>query len=218
MNTIQHIILIPVYNDWKSLNKLLIQINKAFENDINFETEILIINDCSTENIQIHNKNLNTIKKITVINLKKNCGSQKSIAIGLSHLQEKNYKSLITIMDGDGEDNPFQIKNMAHEAIQNQNLIITSNRKKREESFLIRIMYNIHLVLTYIFTFKWISFGNFSTFDSNNLNKILSNNNSWYAHSSSVLKNCKIKRLYAKREKRYFGKSKLNLLLNVYET
>ena len=115
-------------------------------------------------------------------------------------------------MDGDGEDNPFQIKNMAHEAIQNQNLIITSNRKKREESFLIRIMYNIHLVLTYIFTFKWISFGNFSTFDSNNLNKILSNNNSWYAHSSSVLKNCKIKRLYAKREKRYFGKSKLNLL------
>ena len=212
MNTIQHIILIPVYNDWKSLNKLLIQINKAFENDINFETEILIINDCSTENIQIHNKNLNTIKKITVINLKKNCGSQKSIAIGLSHIQEKNYKSLITIMDGDGEDNPFQIKNMAHEAIQNQNLIITSNRKKREESFLIRIMYNIHLVLTYIFTFKWISFGNFSTFDSNNLNKILSNNNSWYAHSSSVLKNCKIKRLYAKREKRYFGKSKLNLL------
>jgi hypothetical protein len=40
----------------------------------------------------------------------------------------------------------------------------------------------------------------------------LSNNNSWYAHSSSVLKNCKIKKLYAKREKRYFDKSKLNLL------
>ena len=42
--------------------------------------------------------------------------------------------------------------------------------------------------------------------------KLLSNNSSWYAHSSSVLKNCRIKRLYAKREKRYFDKSKLNML------
>ena len=42
MNTIRHIIVIPVYNDWKSLNKLLIQINKNFKNDVNFETEILI--------------------------------------------------------------------------------------------------------------------------------------------------------------------------------
>ena len=127
MNTIRHIIVIPVYNDWKSLNKLLIQINKNFKNDVNFETEILIINDCSTENIQIDNKNLTAIKEITVITLKKNFGSQKSIAIGLSHLKTKNYKSLITIMDGDGEDNPHQIKDMMHEAINNQNLIITSN-------------------------------------------------------------------------------------------
>lgn len=212
MNTIRHIIVIPVYNDWKSLNKLLIQINKNFKNDVNFETEILIINDCSTENIQIDNKNLTAIKEITVITLKKNFGSQKSIAIGLSHLKTKNYKSLITIMDGDGEDNPHQIKDMMHEAINNQNLIITSNRKRRQESFFIRTLYNLHLILTYIFTFKWISFGNFSTFDSDNLDKILSNNSAWYAHSSAILNNCKIKRLYAKREKRYFDKSKLNLL------
>ena len=39
------IILIPVYNDWESLDKLLIEINKNIEffNDINFEC--LIVND-----------------------------------------------------------------------------------------------------------------------------------------------------------------------------
>ena len=42
------IILIPVYNDWESLNKLLIKINENIKsfNDINFEC--LIVNDAST--------------------------------------------------------------------------------------------------------------------------------------------------------------------------
>ena len=42
------IILIPVYNDWESLKKLLIEINEniKFFNDINFEC--LIVNDAST--------------------------------------------------------------------------------------------------------------------------------------------------------------------------
>ena len=42
------IILIPVYNDWESLKKLLIDINENIEffKDINFEC--LIVNDAST--------------------------------------------------------------------------------------------------------------------------------------------------------------------------
>ena len=59
---------------------------------------------------------------------------------------------------------------------------------------------------------KWISFGNFSTFYGKNLKSLLSNNSSVYAHSSSVLKNCDIKRLYAKRDKRFFDKSKLGIM------
>ena len=41
-------ILIPVYNDWESLNKLLIKINENIKSfsDINFEC--LIVNDAST--------------------------------------------------------------------------------------------------------------------------------------------------------------------------
>ena len=115
-------------------------------------------------------------------------------------------------MDGDGEDNPYEIKKMLNKALKYENFVITSNRKKRRESMLVVMLYRIHLIISFLFTFKWISFGNFTTFSSKNLVKLLSNNSSWYAHSSSVLKNCRIKRLYAKREKRYFDKSKLNML------
>jgi hypothetical protein len=212
MNILKHIILIPVYNDWKSLNKLLFEISQNFKDDNFFSTEILIINDNSSEKINIDNKNFTNLKKIEVINLKKNLGSQKSIAVGLNHLKNLNNNFFITVMDGDGEDNPHQLKNMLEEAKLNENYIITSNRKKREEPLVIIFAYKIHLIISFLFSFKWISFGNFTTFNSKNLSKLLSNNNSWYAHSSSVLYNCKIKRLYAKREKRYFDKSKLNFL------
>ena len=207
----KNIIIIPIYNDWKSVNKLLFQLNKTFQNYKNLETEILIINDHSLEQIDIKKNNLSSIKKISIINLNKNLGSQKAIAVGLFYLKDRAKDSFITIMDGDGEDDPLQVNNMLEEAKKNQDFIITSNRKKRQESLAIQILYKIHLIITFIFTHKWISFGNFTTFSSKNISKILSNNNSWYAHSSSVLNNCKIKRLYAKREKRYFDKSKVNL-------
>lgn len=212
MNILKHVILIPVYNDWKSLNKLLYEIGQNFKNDNSFSTEILVVNDNSSEKINIDKKNFITFKKIEVINLKRNLGSQKSIAVGLNYLKNSDKNNFITVMDGDGEDSPYQLKNMLKEAKLNENYIITSNRKKRQESLIIKFSYKIHLIISFLFSFKWISFGNFTTFSSKNLSKLLSNKNSWYAHSSSVLHNCNIKRLYAKREKRYFDKSKLNFL------
>ncbi len=115
-------------------------------------------------------------------------------------------------MDGDGEDDPNQVLKMIDNANQNPKHVITSNRKRREESLIIVSLYKLHLIITFLFTLKWISFGNFSTFHKDNLKNLLSNNYSWYAHSSSVLKNCNIMRLYSKRKKRYFDKSKLGLI------
>jgi len=209
---LKHVILIPVYNDWKSLNKLLFEINKNLKNIKNFNTEILILNDKSTEEYYINKHNISSIKKINILTLKKNLGSQKSIATGLNYLKKSKNKFFVTIMDADGEDNPKEIKKMLSEAIKYENYVITSNRKKRKESLLVVFLYKVHLLITFAFTFKWISFGNFTTFSSKNITKLLANNSSWYAHSSSVFKNCEIKKVYAKREKRYFDKSKLNLI------
>ena len=56
------IILIPTYNDWVSLGKLLREINKNIKK-LKREIEILIINDASTAEININKSNLNNIKK-----------------------------------------------------------------------------------------------------------------------------------------------------------
>jgi len=207
----KHFLLIPVFNDWKSVNKLITKLNASLRINKKIKNEILIINDNSSEKINLNLKRLKSISKIKIIYLKKNFGSQKAIAIGLSYLKSIKDDFYITVMDGDGEDGPTRVKTMLDVAIKNPNHIVTSNRKKREEAYLIIFLYKLHLIITFLFTFKWISFGNFSTFNKKNLKNLLSNNSSWFAHSSSVLKNCKVKNLYFKREKRYYDKSKLGI-------
>ena len=205
----ENVIIIPIYNDWKSLNKLLYEINQTLSNENSYK--ILIINDCSTQKINIQNQNLDNITEIKILTTTKNLGSQKSISIGLNYLKNMSDNFYITIMDGDGEDSPSEIKEMLSTAKANLDCVVTSHRKKRIESAIIKFSYQIHLIISFFLTWEWISFGNFTCFNSNNLKK-LNLNDVWYALSAGVLKNCKIKKLYASRQKRYFENSKVNFL------
>jgi|TARA_B110000881_G_scaffold211839_1_gene220859 hypothetical protein len=205
----ENTIIIPIYNDWKSLNKLLAEINRNINSSDIYK--VLIIDDCSIQKIDIENTNLDKIKEIKILSLKENLGSQKSISIGLNYLNIPNNDFYIIIMDGDGEDNPSEIKQMITTAKINSDCIVTSHRKDRNENFIIKFSYKLHLIISFLFTWHWVSFGNFSCFNSKNLCK-LDLNDIWYAHSAGVLKSCEIKKLYASRQKRYFESSKVNFI------
>ena len=83
-----YLFLIPVYNDWKSLNLLLQKINEEISK-ASKKADILVIDDCSTLEIDLRKEKLKNIQDITVISLKKNIGSQSSIAIGLKYIFNK---------------------------------------------------------------------------------------------------------------------------------
>ena len=212
MSRKRHIILIPVYNDEKSLIKLLENIDDHLKIVVDFNTEILVLDDRSSEEMSLKSDKFKNIKKIGIIRVKENIGSQKVISVGLNYLRDIKENFFITVMDSDGEDNPKEISKMLDLALKNNDSVITSNRKSRNDPLIIKILYRVHLFITFLFSFKWITFGNFTSFNSINLKNILNDNSSWFAYSSSVIKNCKIKRIYAKRESRYFDKSKLGLL------
>ena len=60
----KYIILIPLYNDWKSVSKLLAEID-TIVNNWNAEVSVIIVNDASTEeksglNVTVNNKKNNT--------------------------------------------------------------------------------------------------------------------------------------------------------------
>lgn len=203
-----HILLLPIYNDWKSLNKLLNKINKNQKN--NKISNILIIDDFSTSKTHLILRKFSKIKKITILRLSRNVGSQKAIYYGLNFLKKIRKKFYITVMDCDGEDNPAHIHKMLKISENKINYIVVSCRKDRKENMLIKFLYKVHLILTLLLTGKWITFGNFSTFHSNNLKKLLSNRAVFHAYSSAVIKNNKIIRTYSARSQRYYEKSKVS--------
>ena len=205
----KYICLLPLYDDWESLEILLAKINTQMES-VGKKVTIIIVNDFS--NLKPPKfKPQSNIDKITILNLKINLGSQKAISIGLSYLSKINEKMIVTILDSDGEDDVNKIPEMMKKAEMYNDKIIVSTRTKRNEHYLFQLFYILHKILTFIFTLKWISFGNFSSFDSSMIKKILSNNRSWLAYSGCIAKNCRIYKIQAERKKRLIKQSIDNL-------
>lgn len=208
--------LTPLYNDWKSFNKLLKNLNNELKKKKRVASVIIINDNSSSIEKIIYKKNKN-IKKIVILNLKKNLGSQKAIFIGLHYLKNLKHENILTILDSDGEDDVKKINNLIAMAEANLDKIIIANREKRLEGFFLKFLNKIRLYITYILTGYYINFGNFSSFHTKNLKKLLTNNNLWIAYSSGILKNFnKFIYINTKKQKRYFGHSKVNysFLLN----
>ena len=206
------IILIPVYNDWESLNKLLNEINEniKFFNDINFEC--LIINDASS----IHPPKLykpTNLKSVELLNMRDNKGHARCNAFGIRYIfQNKKFDNLI-LMDGDGEDRPEEIKSLVEKIKENPNLSVVAKRVKRSEGFFFQSLYQIHKIITYIFTGQNVNFGNYCILTRNDVEKIHSKASLWSSFSGSVKKNLKpLNEIRSIRGLRYFGPSKMSLI------
>ena len=206
------ILLTPVYNDWKSLSKLLNKINKIFEKQLKTKFELVIVNDFSEDNYNFKKYKLKMIKKITVLSLFKNVGSQRAIALGIKYLSifyKKKFKTII--MDSDGQDNPKIINEMLTVSDVKSKFSIVINRKQRKEPIWFKIFYELYCLLIKIFCAKKIRFGNFSLISYAHLKKISMESNLWSAFPPTVSQNInELIFLTADREKRYGGKSKMN--------
>jgi len=123
-------ILIPVYNDWKSVFKLLENINSEVST-LDAEFSVIIINDASTENRPEFLNDLDNLKSIQVINMKENKGHARCNAVGLKYISEKEDFDYVIPMDGDGEDRPEELSLLIEKIKEYPDTVITANRVKR---------------------------------------------------------------------------------------
>ena len=82
------IILIPLYNDWKSVSKLLDEIEEQ-TNSWEAEVSVVIVNDASTEQRINFNSKFKKIKFIKILNMKENRVHVRCIAAGLKYIYNK---------------------------------------------------------------------------------------------------------------------------------
>ena len=204
------IVLIPLFNDWQSVSKLLNQIDIQVKN-WNVDVSILIVNDASTENKSGLKFNFSKIKSIKILNMKKNIVHQRCIATGLKYICENEDFERVIIMDADGEDRPEELNDFFEKAQEKPNLTITGNRFKRSEGIIFKVLYEFHKLLTLIFTGKLIKFGNFSCLPKAHVEELIRRPYLWNSYSSSVVKAIKDRTFIPSiRGTRYVLPSKMN--------
>ena len=203
-------ILIPVYNDWQSVFKLIENINSKVST-LGSEFSVIIINDASTESSLDFSTNLDNLKSVKIINMKENRGHARCNAAGLKYINEKEEFDYVIPMDGDGEDRPEELSLLIEKIKEHPNTVITANRVKRSEGFIFKFCYEAHKYLTLVFTGQTIKYGNYTCLPRSVVDKMVNESATWSSFSGSLAKVAKDRKsIPSTRDKRYFGLSKMS--------
>ena len=204
-------ILIPIFNDWESLEKLLSEINNNIKNIKETQFNCVVIDDCSTiKNLRI--KIPPQINLIKIIHMAKNKGHARCNALGIKYLSKNIDFDYLILMDGDGEDRPEEIKLLVDKVLSEPQKSVVAKRVKRSEGFLFQMFYRIHKYLTLLTTGKLINFGNYSCLTKADIRKLSDKGSLWSSYSGTFKKNIKFyNEVNSIRGMRYFGPSQMSL-------
>ena len=205
-------VLIPVYNDWQSVFKLLENIDSQVSR-LNDEFSVIIVNDASTESRPEFSADLINLKSIRTINMKQNRGHARCNAVGLKYINEKEEFDYVIPMDGDGEDRPEEIILLIEKIKEYPDIVITANRVKRSEGLIFKLCYLVHKYLTLVFTGQTIKYGNYTCLPKSAVNAMVNESATWSSFSGSLAKTVKNKKsIPSERGTRYFGPSKMSFI------
>tara|TARA_B110000196_G_scaffold7347_1_gene6452 strand:- start:952 stop:1821 length:870 start_codon:yes stop_codon:yes gene_type:complete len=203
-------ILIPIYNDWQSVFKLLENINSEISG-LEHEFSAIIVNDASTESRPEINLNLNNLNSIKIINIKENQGHARCNATGLKHIFENEEFDYVIPMDGDGEDRPEEIKQLIDNLNYHPDKPIVGERIKRSEGIFFKFCYFAHKIITSTFTGQSIKYGNYTCLPKSIVEKMINEKATWSSFSGALAKITKDRAIISsERGTRYFGPSKMS--------
>lgn len=209
------IIVIPSFNDWEALEKLLLLID-----EINLVQgiylEVLIVDDYSSEPIpdsmtQLQHQQIQTVN---ILRLRRNLGHQRVIAVGLCYVYQNLNCDYVVVMDGDGEDNPLEIGHLLNicENTGNKKMIF-AKRIKRSEKTTFKFFYFIYKKLYQLLTGREINVGNFSLMPASLLKNIVVISEIWNHYASGIYRSrIPYVEVDVPRTKRLGGKPKMNLV------
>lgn len=210
------LLLIPVYNDWSACAKLLAQID-AVLGDVGLTASVLIANDGSPQPpfpSGIWGERPAAICSGWILNLRRNLGHQRAIAIGLAYAEAHLRPGIVVVMDSDGEDRPEDIPRLV-EACRSRGMesIVFAERAKRSESMLFRAFYQVYKLVHVILTGKGVRVGNFSAIPRARLASLVSVSELWnhYAAAAFVSRQ-PIATIPTSRGRRLDGKSSMSFI------
>jgi glycosyltransferase involved in cell wall biosynthesis len=214
-NKRKHIIVIPSFNDWEALEKLL-QLIDEIALTPGMGLDVMVVDDFSTQPIpnSLAQQVYRQIQNVNVLRLSRNLGHQRAIAVGLCYVYHHLQADFVVVMDGDGEDNPFEIERLLNVSDQSGNKkIIFAKRTKRSESSTFKFFYFIYKKLYQILVGREISVGNFSLIPTSLLKNVVVISEIWNHYSSGIYRSrIPYLEVPVPRAKRLGGEPKMNLV------
>lgn len=207
------LILIPVFNDWKSLSLLLPAIDRSLS-DAGYTADVLVVNDASTVDPDgdLFGGPWKALRRVDVLGLLRNLGHQRAIAVGLAFVGQVIGPGAVVVMDGDGEDDPADIPRLLDRMKQEgYRKIVFAERAKRSEALGFRIGYRMYKFLHKLLTGVSVRVGNFSAIPARRLASLAVVSELWNHYAAAVFRS---KQPYCtvptRRASRLAGRSSMN--------
>jgi glycosyltransferase involved in cell wall biosynthesis len=125
-------IIIPAYNEEKSLPSLLERLNNLTENNRDYNFEFLFVNDGSKdETLSILQQAAKNNPHISYLNFSRNFGKEIAVAAGIDHADG----DAVVIMDADGQEPPELIPEMIKWWEKGYDDVYARRNKRREGIF-----------------------------------------------------------------------------------
>lgn len=209
------LILMPVYNDWDSVDLLLENLDAELARE-EVTAEVVAVDDGSQilPPSHFYNQRFRAISRLRVVRLRRNLGHQRAIVIGLCYVHTKSSPDVVVVMDSDGEDDPKDVIRLLRAYKQEGSSgVIFASRKHRSEGLLFTSFYVVYRTLFRLFTGTSIRFGNFCLIPAAMLPRIVVLSETWNHFAAGILKSrTPYRAIPCTRGKRLAGQSQMNFL------
>ena len=128
-------IIIPIYNESKNIVSLINEIIFNLD-DLNFPYEIILIDDCSTDDLRENLLRNNLLNKITLHRNNTNKGQSFSLYFGIT---KSKYENIISI-DGDGQNDPADIPKLIEIYTNFNNYYLVGGIREKRKDSIIKIL------------------------------------------------------------------------------
>jgi glycosyltransferase involved in cell wall biosynthesis len=208
-------ILIPVFNDWDCLELLLKNLDQTLHAH-RIEADLLIIDDGSTisPGSAFCTSAYQRLGRIEVVQLRRNLGHQRAIAIGLAYAESRAPCEALVVMDGDGEDDPADVPRLVERCRQEGfEKIVFAERARRSESLVFRACYELYKIMHVLLVGIRVRVGNFSVIPRARLESLAVVSELWNHYAAAAFKSRQpLCLMPTRRSERLLGRSRMNFV------
>ncbi len=182
------VLLMPVYDDWEVVGKLLPRLGQVLA-EAGHDAMLVVVDDGSYhrgEGISLPSVGFTGG---TIVRLRRNLGHQRAICVGLTWIHAHLPGSTTVVMDADGEDDPGDVPRLlAQFAAAGGEKVVFAARRRRSESLAFRAGYFAYRHLHHLLVGLPVRVGNFSVLPWSGLRRLVVAEELWNHYAAAVVR------------------------------